>query len=148
MYAIAIHGGAGAVPRATLSPEREQRYRAGLEAALAGGYAVLERGGSSLDAVTAAVCILEDDPCFNAGRGAALTRDGAAELDAAVMDGRQQRAGAVASVRHVKNPVELARRVMEKSRNWQELPARRCSNPTTASSLRARWSKYGALLPR
>ncbi len=117
MYAIAIHGGAGAVPRATLSPEREQRYRAGLEAALAGGYAVLERGGSSLDAVTAAVRILEDDPSFNAGRGAALTREGAAELDAAIMDGRQQRAGAVACVRHVKNPVELARRVMEKSRH-------------------------------
>jgi L-asparaginase / beta-aspartyl-peptidase len=117
MYAIAIHGGAGAVPRATLSSEREQRYRAGLEAALDGGYALLERGGSALDAVTAAVRILEDDPCFNAGRGAALTRDGAAELDAAIMDGRQQRAGAVASVRHVKNPVELARRVMEKSRH-------------------------------
>ena len=117
MYAIAIHGGAGTVPRASLSSEREQRYRAGLEAALAGGYALLERGGSSLDAVTAAVRILEDDPSFNAGRGAALTREGAAELDAAVMDGRQQRAGGVASVRHVKNPVELARRVMEKSRH-------------------------------
>jgi beta-aspartyl-peptidase (threonine type) len=117
MHAIAIHGGAGAVPRATLSPEREQRYRAGLEAALEGGYAVLESGGSSLDAVCAAVRILEDDPCFNAGRGAALTREGAAELDAAIMDGRQQRAGAVASVRHVKNPVDLARRVMEKSRH-------------------------------
>jgi beta-aspartyl-peptidase (threonine type) len=117
MYAIAIHGGAGAVPRATLSSEREQRYRAGLGAALDGGYALLERGGSALDAVTAAVRILEDDPCFNAGRGAALTRDGAAELDAAIMDGRQQRAGAVASVRHIKNPVELARRVMEKSRH-------------------------------
>ncbi len=117
MYAIAIHGGAGAVPRATLSPEREREYRAGLEAALEGGYALLERGGSSLDAVTAAVRILEDDPLFNAGRGAALTREGAAELDAAIMEGRQQRAGAVASVRHVRNPVELARRVMEKSRH-------------------------------
>jgi L-asparaginase / beta-aspartyl-peptidase len=117
MYAIAIHGGAGAVPRAALSPEREQRYRAGLEAALDGGYAVLERGGSSLDAVTAAVRILEDDPVFNAGRGAALTRAGSAELDAAIMDGRNLRAGAVACVRHVKNPVELARRVMEKSRH-------------------------------
>ena len=117
MYALAIHGGAGAVPRATLSPEREQLYRAGLEAALDGGYAVLERGGSSLDAVTWAVRVLEDDPSFNAGRGAALTREGAAELDAAIMDGREQRAGAVASVRHVKNPVELARRVMEKSRH-------------------------------
>lgn len=117
MYAIAIHGGAGAVPRATLSAEREQRYRAGLEAALDGGYGVLERGGSSLDAVTEAVRILEDDPMFNAGRGAALTREGAAELDAAIMDGRNLRAGAVASVRHVRNPVELARRVMEKSRH-------------------------------
>jgi beta-aspartyl-peptidase (threonine type) len=117
MYAIAIHGGAGAVPRATLSAEREQRYRAGLEAALDAGYALLERGGSSLDAVTTAVRILEDDPSFNAGYGAALTRDGAAELDAAVMDGRHMRAGAVACVRHVKNPVELARRVMEKSRH-------------------------------
>ena len=75
-YAIAIHGGAGAVPRATLSSERERRYRAGLEAALDGGYAVLERGGASLDAVTAAVRILEDDPSFNAGRGAALSREG------------------------------------------------------------------------
>jgi L-asparaginase / beta-aspartyl-peptidase len=117
MHAIAIHGGAGAVPRATLSAEREQRYRRGLEVALDGGYAVLERGGSSLDAVATAVRILEDDAVFNAGHGAALTREGAAELDAAVMDGRQLRAGAVASVRHVKNPIELARRVMEKSRH-------------------------------
>jgi L-asparaginase / beta-aspartyl-peptidase len=117
VYAIAIHGGAGAVPRSSLTPGREQVYRAGLEAALEAGYGVLERGGSSLDAVTAAVRTLEDDPAFNAGRGAALTREGAAELDAAIMDGRQQRAGAVASVRHVRNPVELARRVMEKSRH-------------------------------
>lgn len=117
MHAIAIHGGAGAVPRATLSAERERRYRTGLEAALDGGYAVLEKGGTSLDAVATAVRILEDDPMFNAGHGAALTRDGAAELDAAIMDGRQMRAGAVASVRHVKNPVELARHVMEKSRH-------------------------------
>ena len=117
MYAIAIHGGAGAVPRATLSAERERTYRMGLEAALDAGYAVLERGGSSLDAVVDAVRVLEDDPSFNAGHGAALTRDGAAELDAAVMDGRHIRAGAVASVRHVKNPIDLARRVMEKSRH-------------------------------
>src|ERR1700678_229681 len=117
MYSLAIHGGAGAAPRAVLTGERERRFRAGLEAALDGGYAVLEKGGSSLDAVTTAVRILEDDPVFNAGHGAALTRDGAAELDAAIMDGKQQRAGAVASLRHVKNPVELARRVMEKSRH-------------------------------
>jgi beta-aspartyl-peptidase (threonine type) len=117
MYAIAIHGGAGAVPRATLPAERERHYRAGLEAALDAGYTVLEAGGTSLDAVATAVRLLEDHPAFNAGHGAALTRDGAAELDAAIMDGRQLRAGAVASVRHVKNPIELARRVMEKSRH-------------------------------
>jgi L-asparaginase / beta-aspartyl-peptidase len=117
MHAIAIHGGAGAVPRQTLSAERERQYRDGLAAALDFGYATLEKGGSSLDAVTAAVRMLEDNELFNAGRGAALTREGAAELDAAIMDGRRQRAGAVAAVRHVKNPVELARRVMEKSRH-------------------------------
>ena len=117
MHAIAIHGGAGAVPRASLSAEREERYRAGLAAALDAGYAVLDGGGSSLDAVIAAVRILEDDPLFNAGHGAALTRDGAAELDAAIMDGKHMRAGAVASVRHVRNPIELARHIMEKSRH-------------------------------
>ena len=117
MLSIAIHGGAGAVPRHTLTAEREQKYRDGLAAALDLGYSILDEGGSSLDAVTAAVRTLEDNPLFNAGRGAALTRDGAAELDAAIMEGRQQRAGAVAAVRHVRNPVELARRVMEKSRH-------------------------------
>jgi len=117
MLSIAIHGGAGAVPRSTLSAEREKDYRDGLAAALDRGYATLETGGSSLDAVTVAVRTLEDNPLFNAGRGAALTRDGAAELDAAIMDGRQQRAGAVAAVQHVRNPIELARRVMEKSRH-------------------------------
>jgi L-asparaginase / beta-aspartyl-peptidase len=117
MYAIAIHGGAGAVPRAALSAEREARYRAGLERALEAGGSLLEAGASSLDAVTAAVRLLEDDPLFNAGHGAALSRDGAAELDAAIMEGSRLRAGAVASVRHIKNPIELARRVMEKSRH-------------------------------
>jgi L-asparaginase / beta-aspartyl-peptidase len=117
MYAIAIHGGAGAVPRDILSEGKKRQYLAGLESALDAGYAVLERAGSSLDAVSAAVRILEDDPLFNAGRGAALTRGGAAELDAAIMEGKLQRAGAVASVRHVKNPIDLARRVMEKSRH-------------------------------
>lgn len=117
MYAIAIHGGAGAMPRDRLTPEAQQQLRAGLQSALDAGYAVLERGGSSLDAVTAAVRVLEDDPQFNAGRGAVLTRDGAVELDASIMDGRSLRAGAVASVRHVRNPIELARLVMERSRH-------------------------------
>jgi beta-aspartyl-peptidase (threonine type) len=117
MRAIAIHGGAGPIPRQALTETRERQYRDGLQAALDAGYTILERGGGSLDAVTCAVRLLEDNPLFNAGRGAALTREGAVELDAAVMEGRQQRAGAVASVRHVRNPIELARRVMEKSRH-------------------------------
>ncbi|EQD65974.1 peptidase T2, asparaginase 2, partial [mine drainage metagenome] len=117
MYAIAIHGGAGGLPPQRLSSEQQRRYHDGLAAALDRGYAVLEDGGSSLEAVIAAVRILEDDPLFNAGRGAALTREGIAELDAAVMDGSTLRAGGVAAVRHVKHPIELARRVMEKSRH-------------------------------
>jgi beta-aspartyl-peptidase (threonine type) len=117
MHAIAIHGGAGAMPPLDDTDQHGQAYRASLALALDAGFAILKRGGSSLDAVTTSVRILEDDPLFNAGRGAALTRDGWAELDAAVMMGANQKAGAVAAVRHVKNPVELARRVMEKSRH-------------------------------
>ncbi len=113
--AFAIHGGAGVVERDKMSPEREASFRAGLAAAVDAGYAILERGGSSLDAVSAAVRMMEDDPQFNAGRGAALNHDGDAELDAAIMDGHGPRAGAVASVWHVKNPVDLARLVMERS---------------------------------
>jgi beta-aspartyl-peptidase (threonine type) len=117
MHAIAIHGGAGATPRAEFTSQVEASYCAGLEAALDAGATVLERGGSSLDAVTNAVKVLEDDPLFNAGRGAVLTRRGRAELDASIMNGRTLAAGAVAGIEHVKNPVELARRVMEKSRH-------------------------------
>src|SRR6185312_5181626 len=113
--AIVVHGGAGVINRAEMSAEREGRYRVGLEAARDAGYAVLERGGSSLDAVTAAVRTLEDDPQFNAGRGAVLNHDGIAELDSSIMEGKTLRAGAVAGLKHVKNPVELARLVMERS---------------------------------
>jgi beta-aspartyl-peptidase (threonine type) len=113
--AIVIHGGAGVIEPSKMSPAREASYRAGLAAALDAGYEVLERGGTSLDAVTAAVRQMEDDPQFNAGRGAVLNHDGDAELDSAIMDGAGPRAGAVAGVRHVKNPIELARLVMEKS---------------------------------
>jgi beta-aspartyl-peptidase (threonine type) len=113
--AIAIHGGAGTLPRDEMSAELEAGYRASLGIALDAGYAVLERGGSSLDAVTAAVKLLEDDPLFNAGKGAVLNHEGAAELDASIMDGRTLAAGAVAGLRHVRNPIELARTVMEKS---------------------------------
>jgi L-asparaginase / beta-aspartyl-peptidase len=117
MLALAIHGGAGAAPRPPRAIFPVQRYREGLGAALEAGYRVLACGGASLDAVACAVRALEDDPAFNAGRGAALTRAGLAELDASIMEGRSQRAGAVAAVRHVRNPIDLARRVMEKSRH-------------------------------
>lgn len=116
MHAIALHGGAGTLP-AELPARLHEAYTEGLAAALDAGHAVLAGGGPSLDAVCAAVQILEDNPLFNAGRGAALTAAGYAELDAAVMTGAQQRAGAVTCVRHVKNPVLLARRVMERTRH-------------------------------
>jgi len=115
MFAIAIHGGAGVLSRGDLPTEQEREYLAGLETALDAGYELLERGSSSLDAAIAAVCVLEDNPLFNAGRGAVLNRDGVAELDASVMDGRTQEAGAVTGLKHVKNPIELARRVMDAS---------------------------------
>jgi beta-aspartyl-peptidase (threonine type) len=113
--AIAIHGGAGVIDRTRMAPERETSYLAGLSVALDAGYAILERGGSSLDAVAEAVRLLEDDPQFNAGRGAVLTHSGEAELDASIMDGAGPRAGAVAGVRQVKNPITLARLVMDDS---------------------------------
>ena len=115
MFGLAIHGGAGTLPRAEMSGAMEQKYRSGLEAALDAGYAVLQRGGTSLDAVTRTVTVLEDNPLFNAGLGAVFTLDGRNELDAAIMDGRSLKAGAVCGVTHIKNPIELARTVMEHS---------------------------------
>lgn len=115
MFGLAIHGGAGTLPRADMSAEAEQDYRAGLTQALTAGYAVLEGGGRSLDAVTAAVVALEDNPLFNAGRGAVFTLEGRNELDAAIMDGSDLKAGAVCGLTQIKNPVALARAVMEQS---------------------------------
>jgi beta-aspartyl-peptidase (threonine type) len=115
MFGLAIHGGAGSLPRAETGGERELRYRAGLAAALDAGYAVLQERGSSLDAVTRAVASLEDNPLFNAGLGSVFTLDGRNELDAAIMDGRTLKAGAVCGVTHIRNPIELARTVMEQS---------------------------------
>ena len=103
------------MPRADMDAERESNYRAGLAAALDAGFAVLEARGSSLDAVTRAVMVLEDNPLFNAGHGAVFTMDGHNELDAAIMDGRTLRAGAVCGLTHVRNPIDLARTVMEHS---------------------------------
>src|SRR5450432_1061219 len=115
MFGMAIHGGAGTLPRAEMTGEAERRYRAGLQEAIDAGYAVLQNGGTSLDAVTRAVVALEDNPLFNAGRGAVFTLVGRNELDASIMDGTTLKAGAVCGVTRIRNPVELARAVMEKS---------------------------------
>ena len=112
---LAIHGGAGTIERSKMTPDKEHEYRTGLERALTAGYQILKRGGSSLDATEAAVHVLEDDPHFNAGRGSVFTSAGTNEMDASIMDGKTLKAGAVGSVQHVKNPINLARLVMEKS---------------------------------
>lgn len=112
---LAVHGGAGTIERSSMTPQREREYRAGLERALSAGYEILKRGGSSLDAAEAAVRVLEDDPHFNAGKGSVFTSAGTNEMDAAIMDGKTLAAGAVASLKHIKNPISLARLVMEKS---------------------------------
>ena len=113
--AIAIHGGAGTIGKAKFSPEQEKAYRAKLSEAVEAGYSVLEKGGESLDAVTAAITVLEQSEFFNAGRGAVYTYDGGHELDASIMDGRNRQAGAVAGVKHVESPIKLARLVMDNS---------------------------------
>lgn len=112
---LVIHGGAGSIQEGSIPPEREAAYREKLEEALRAGYDILSQGGSSLDAVESAIQILEESPLFNAGRGAVLTNEGTAELDASIMDGRTLQAGAVASIKHVKSPIELARLVMTES---------------------------------
>ena len=114
-WGLVIHGGAGNIDPAMLAPDRQAAYRAVLEQALRAGHRVLAGGGSSVDAVSSAITILEDSPLFNAGKGAVFTHDGRNELDAAIMDGQSFSAGAVAAVHRVKNPIVLARRVMEKS---------------------------------
>jgi beta-aspartyl-peptidase (threonine type) len=115
--AIAIHGGAGTITRQSMTPEKERAYREALEQALRAGYAILESGGTSIDACIAAVRVMEDSPLFNAGKGAVYTADERHELDACVMDGATRKAGAVAAISRVKNPVELARLVMDRSKH-------------------------------
>src|SRR6266545_7957163 len=114
---MAIHGGAGVIARTDMSPQMEREYREGLAQALEAGSRVLAAGGPSIDAVVAAVTFMEDSPLFNAGRGAAFTAEGRNELDAAIMDGATLRAGAVTLVTRVKNPVKLAKLVMERTRH-------------------------------
>jgi beta-aspartyl-peptidase (threonine type) len=112
-WRLVIHGGAGAMRPKQGDPDHEERAREGLRMALEAGAEILGRGGAALDAVEASVRLLEDDPCFNAGRGSALTDQGSVELDAAIMDGRNRRAGAVAGLHTTRAPVSLARRLME-----------------------------------
>ena len=109
---IAIHGGAGTILKEDMTPAMEDAHRKGLSEALGAGYAVLENGGTALNAVKAAVVILEDNPLFNAGKGAVFTKKGLNEMDAAIMDGSTLGAGAIAGVRNIRNPVELAEEVM------------------------------------
>src|SRR5476651_647068 len=114
MTTLAIHGGAGALPRGEMTAERAAEFHAALRVALAAGSRVLVGGGASLDAVEAAIISLEDCPLFNAGRGSSFNRDGRIEMEASIMDGATRRAGAATLLRRVRNPVQLARAVMEK----------------------------------
>ncbi len=114
-WGLVIHGGAGVIERDKMTPEKDKAVRDGLAKALKAGSDILAKGGTALDAVQAAVLILEDDPNFNAGRGAVLTYDGTFSLDAAIMEGKTRRAGAVAGLSNAKNPILAARRVMEDS---------------------------------
>src|SRR4051794_36099713 len=112
-WRLVVHGGAGSMRPGTLDPEQERCARAGLEQALTAGGAILERREGAVDAVEAAVRVLEEDICFNAGRGSVLTAEGCIELDAAIMDGRMRSAGAVAGLRTTRAPISLARLLME-----------------------------------
>jgi beta-aspartyl-peptidase (threonine type) len=112
---IVIHGGAGTITRANMSPEKEKAYRGALNMAMQKGYSILKNGGTSLQAVEAAIMVMEDSPLFNAGKGAVFTHDGKNELDAAVMEGKTLKAGAIAGVTTIKNPIRTAIAVMEKS---------------------------------
>ena len=114
-YSIAIHGGAGTLLRGQMTPEKEQEYKGALEKALEKGYKFMEDGSPAIGAVEEAVKILEDSPLFNAGKGSVFTADGTHEMDAAIMEGRELKAGAVTLIKGIKNPVSLARDVMEKS---------------------------------
>lgn len=114
-FAIVIHGGAGTILRKNMSPEMEAQYKATLEEAIKVGHEILRNGGSSLDAVEKTINIMENSPLFNAGKGAVFTNEGKNELDASIMDGKTLKAGAIAGVTTVKNPINLARAVMEKS---------------------------------
>ncbi|SRX52525.1 isoaspartyl peptidase/L-asparaginase family protein [Aequorivita sp. CIP111184] len=114
-FGIVIHGGAGTILKENMSDSLESAYREKLKEAISAGYKILENGGTSLDAVTHTINIMEDSPLFNSGKGAVFTHEGRNELDASIMDGKTMNAGAIAGVRHIKNPIDLARDVMQNS---------------------------------
>jgi len=114
-YAIAIHGGAGTILKSTMTPEKEHAYKSALQDAINAGESILKQGGSSFDAVELAINAMENNPLFNAGKGAVFTNKGKNEMDASIMNGKNLMAGAVAGVTNIKNPISLARAVMEKS---------------------------------
>lgn len=114
-YAIAIHGGAGTILQSTMTPEKELAYKNGLKDAIEAGETILKNGGSAFDAVEKTIIVLEDNPLFNAGKGAVFTNEGKHELDASIMNGKDLMAGCVAGVQYIKNPISLARAVMEQS---------------------------------
>lgn len=114
-YAIAIHGGAGTILKSTMTPEKEKAYLDGLKNAIEAGETILKNGGSSLDAVEKAVRSLEDNPLFNAGKGAVFSNSGKNEMDASIMNGVDLSAGAVAGISNIKNPISLAKGIMQKS---------------------------------
>ena len=116
-FSLAIHGGAGTLLRGQMTPTKEQEYTAALQQALDAGHAVLSKAGSALDAVEAAVLVLEDCPLFNAGRGSVFTAAGTHQMDASIMEGRTRNAGAVSLITGIRNPISLARDVMEKSQH-------------------------------
>jgi len=116
-FAIVIHGGAGGIKREYFTPEQQEAYTLKLEEALDAGYTILENGGISLDAIQAAINIMEDSPLFNAGKGAVYNSEGNQEMDAAIMDGKTLNAGAIAGVNHIKNPILAARIVMDSSKH-------------------------------
>lgn len=117
MFTIAIHGGAGSVTRKNTTEEQERNYHLGLQEAIAAGYNVLAHGGSALDAVEQSVAALEDNPLFNAGKGSVYTAEEKHEMDAAMMCGQTLKAGAAAGIKNVRNPIRLARAVLEKTEN-------------------------------
>ncbi len=122
-WALVLHGGAGVIERSSMTPDAEKQYRAGLREAIMAAGSVLDGGGSAADAVETAIKLLEDNPLFNAGRGAVFAADGTNQLDASIMDGATMKAGAVADVQKTRHPISLARAVMDKSENVMMLGA-------------------------